>query len=103
MPFPIEPHVQNTSLSSVVDITVPQGTVYITIQASVQNVRLTMDGIAKGASFSSVVRTGTAPTSTIGQVLRTTDAIALIPLDPYVVIRVIEEAGGAKLDYQFFG
>lgn len=103
MPFPIGTHTQNTSLSSVVDIIVPQGTVYIAIQASVQDVRMTMDGIASGARFSSKTRTGTAPTATVGNRLGSTDPIANIPVDPCVVIRFIEAAAGAKLDYQFFG
>lgn len=80
-------HQQNTSLSSAQPITVPEQANALLLQATSQNVRFRLDeGI---------------PTTSVGFQLRSGDPAVIIPLSAQRVIRFIEEAASAKLDYQF--
>jgi hypothetical protein len=87
--FPYAPnggHQQATNLSSVQALLLAAGTTGIIVQATTQNVRIRIDG--------------GNPTATLGFQIRAGDPAVLIPLWPNAVVRAIEEAATAKLDYQ---
>jgi hypothetical protein len=83
---PLANHVQNTSLSSVQSLLLPAGANGVLLQATSQNVRIRIDGVA--------------PTASVGFQIRAGDPVVLIPLWQNATIRAIEEAASAKLDYQ---
>lgn len=84
---PVGAHTQNSSLSSAVTLTIPDGASKIMLQVQTQNVRLTIDG--------------TAPTTSKGFQLKAGNPALLIPLGRATALKVIEEAATAVLDYQF--
>lgn len=79
---------QITSLSTSTSLTVPAGAAIAVIQCETQNVRWRDDG--------------SAPTATVGMLMRTTDA-------PYVfegslaAIRFIEATASAKINVTYYG
>jgi hypothetical protein len=85
---PVGTHTSNSSLGSVVALTPPPGADQLLIQALTQNVRFTLDG--------------TAPTSSLGFMLKAGDSPVLIPIGATgQVIKVIEETAGGIIQYQW--
>ena len=80
-------HTQNTSLSGVVSVTVPDGANAVLLTARTQNVCYTLDG--------------TAPTASKGLLLKAGDSTVMVPCNPGSTLKFIEETTSAKLDYQF--
>ena len=80
-------HTQNTSLSSVVSVTVPALANGVIIGAQTKSVFFTLDG--------------TDPTDTKGFILVADQAATLVPVYSGQVLKFIEAAASAKLDYQF--
>lgn len=86
---PYNAHVDGLSISSAQTLTPPDSNVTkLLIQALTQNVRITLDG-------------ATTPTATIGFQIKAGDPMMIIPIGSRTVIRVIEEASGADLQYQW--
>lgn len=83
---PVGAHGTNTNIAAAFTLTPPAGAYRLVIQALGQNVRYTLDG--------------TAPTATVGFVLAAGDT-ALIQLGARMTIRVIQEAAGAAIAYQW--
>lgn len=84
---PIGSHTQNSTLSTVQSVTVPVGASSIILQVQTQNVRFTIDG--------------TAPTSSKGfRVTAGNDPLGF-SVKAGQVLKFIEEATSAVLDYQF--
>lgn len=87
-PFvPLGDHVSDSSLSSAETLTAQSGATALLIQALTQNVRFTLDG--------------TTPTATVGFQLKAGDPPVLIPISYDTAVKVIEEASGAVLQYQW--
>lgn len=84
---PLGAHVDGETIVSATTITPPDDATKILIQAMDQNVRITFDG--------------TAPTATLGFQLKAGDPMLLIPLGDDMVIKVIEEAATADIQYQW--
>ena len=84
---PVGAHNDGLAISSATTITIPDGATKIMIQALTQNVRLTLDG--------------TAPTTSKGFQLQVGQMPVILPLGRSTVIKVIEEAATADLQYQF--
>ena len=84
---PVGAHNDGLAISSATTITIPDGATKIMIQALTQNVRFTLDG--------------TAPTTSKGFQLQVGQMPVIIPLGRSTVIKVIEEAATADLQYQF--
>lgn len=84
--IPIGGHTQQGSLSSVKAITVPVGASGILIQATGQNVRITLDN--------------TPPTPTRGFQLKASDPTLFLAASPSTVIQAIEEQASATIDWQ---
>lgn len=84
---PVGAHSSGATISSVATITPPEGATKIMIQALTQNVRLTLDGTAATTSLGFQIKAGEAP--------------IIIPLGNATVIKVIQEAATASLQYQF--
>ena len=84
---PVGAHNDGLAISSATTITIPDGATKIMIQTLTQNVRLTLDG--------------TAPTTSKGFQLQVGQMPVIIPLGRSTVIKVIEEAATADLQYQF--
>jgi len=84
---PVGAHSSGATISSVVTLTIPEGATKIMIQALTQNVRITLDG--------------TAATSSVGFQIKAGEAPIVIPLGNSTVIKVIQEAATASLQYQF--
>ena len=80
-------HTQNTSLSSAVSVTVPEGANAVFLNAQSQNVFYTLDG--------------TAPTTTKGLMLKADNGSVMLPVFPGQTLKFIEASASAKLDYQF--
>jgi len=80
-------HTQNTSLSGVVSVTVPDGATAVLVNARSQAVAMTLDG--------------TAPTATKGLLLEADKGTILIPVQRGQTLKFIEATASAKLDYQF--
>ena len=84
---PVGAHVDGPTISSATTLTAPANATKILIQALDQNVRFTLDG--------------TAPTATKGFRLTAGDPPILIPLGNTTVLKVIQEAATADLQYQW--
>ena len=84
---PVGAHNDGATISSATTITIPDGATKIMIQALTQNVRLTLDG--------------TAPTTSKGFQLQVGQLPVTLPLGRSTVVKVIEEAATADLQYQF--
>lgn len=84
---PVGAHVDGPTITSAVTLTPPEGATKVLLQAVAQNVRITFDG--------------TVPTATKGFQIVASDPPSLWPLGNNAVIKVIEETGGADLQYQW--
>jgi len=84
---PLGSHVDGTVISSATTLTPPAAATKLLIQAMAQNIRITFDG--------------TTPTATTGFQLKAEDPMLLIPLGDAMVIKVIEEAATADIQYQW--
>jgi hypothetical protein len=85
---PVGDHTQNTTLSSIQDIDVPETAADCLMQATGAGVRITLDG-------------STDPTSTKGFLLPADGPIQKIPVNSGNRVRALQTSSGAKLDYQF--
>ena len=86
---PVGAHVDGTVITAAVTLTPPTGATKLLIQALSQNIRITLDG--------------TTPDATTGFQLAAGDPMLLIPLGNNTVVRVIEEAATADINYQWCG
>ena len=84
---PVGAHVNDASIASADELTVPDGATKLLIQASGADVRYTLDG--------------TTPTAAIGFTLVAGLGPVIILLEDGVVVTLIEETTDAILDYQF--
>lgn len=84
---PVGSHVDGTVITGVVTLTPPTGATKILIQAIDQAIRFTLDG--------------TNPSATCGFSLKATDPVLLLPLGNSTVLKVIEEAATADIQYQW--
>ena len=84
---PVGAHNDGLAISSATTITIPDGATKIMIQALGQNVRFTLDG--------------TAPEAAKGFQLKAGDPVMVLPLGAGTVLKVIQEAATADLQYQF--
>lgn len=83
----VDAHSSGTDISSAVTLTPPAGANRILIQALTQNVRYTLDG--------------TDPTSTLGFQLKAGDGPIVLSMGQAIVLKVIQEAATASLQYQW--
>lgn len=87
---PVGAHTRNTSLSSVVTLTPPDGATKLLIQAVAQNVRYVLDG--------------STPSATVGFQMVASDPPIIIPLHKDTnSIKIIQETAGAEVQYQWGG
>ena len=86
---PMGSHVDGTVITSAVTLTPPAGATKLLIQAIDQNIRITLDG--------------TTPDATTGFQIKAGDPMLLIPLGNATVVRVIEEAATADIQYLWGG
>lgn len=84
---PLGSHNSGLTISSVQTLTPPAGATKLLVQALTQNIRYTIDG--------------SNPSTTSGFQLKAGDPPIIIPLGNRTIIKVIEESGGASLQYQF--
>lgn len=84
---PVGSHYDGTAINASVTLTPPTGATKILIQALTQNVRFTLDG--------------TTPEAAKGFQLAAGDPPTLIPLGNGTVLKVIEEAATADIQYQW--
>jgi hypothetical protein len=82
---PVGDHVDGPDISSAVTLTAPTGATKIMIQAVTQNIRYTLDG--------------TAPTTSVGFLLKADDPAVILPLGNNTTIKVIQVAATADLQY----
>lgn len=80
-------HSSDLAIATAQTLTKPTGATKLMIQALSQNVRYTLDG--------------TAPTASSGFQLRAGDPPVIIPIGSNTVIKVIQEATTASLQYQW--
>ena len=80
-------HSDGTNIAAAVTLTPPVGATRILIQAVTQNIRWTIDG--------------TVPTANIGFQLSTTFGPVVLQLGSNAVLKVIQEAATADLEYQW--
>lgn len=84
---PVGAHSSGLTISSATTITIPDAASKWMVQALAQNVRYTLDG--------------TAPEAAKGFQLKAGDPPVIIPLGNATVIKAIQEAATASLQYQF--
>ncbi len=84
---PLGSHYDGTTISSATTLTPATGATKIMIQALTQNVRFTLDG--------------TAPEAAKGFQLKAGDGAVVIPLGNSTVLKVIQEAATADIQYQW--
>lgn len=84
---PLGAHSDGATISSATTLTPATGATKILIQALTQNVRFTLDG--------------TAPEAAKGFQLKAGDPPVIIPLGNATVLKVIQEAATADLQYQW--
>lgn len=85
--IPVGAHTVNSSIGSATPISVPSGANALLVQATVQNIRYTIDGSTPTPSAGFTLKAGNDP------------MILLAPTED-VVFTFIAETGGAVLDYQ---
>ena len=83
---PVGAHNDGLDISSAVTITIPTGATKILMQVQTQNARYTLDG--------------TAPTASKGFQLKDGDPPIIITFGNATVLKMIEEAATADLQYQ---
>lgn len=87
--LPIGNHTSNSSLSSVVTLTIPANATGVYVQAITQNIRF-------------VYWNGTQnPTTTVGFQIKAGDPPVLIPATTGQLLKFLEETASAVLQYQF--
>ena len=86
-PMPLAAEVPNTSLSSVVEITLLAGCDYLTFQATSQNVRFSFDSV---------------PTASVGWQATAGVFLTLWAPKGATYLKVIEETASAKIRYRQF-
>jgi len=84
---PVGSHSDGVDISSAVTLTPATGSVKLLIQALEQNIRYTLDG--------------TVPTASKGFQIKAGDPPITIPIGDDTVIKVIEEAATADMQYQW--
>jgi len=84
---PVGAHNSGLDVSSVATLAIPAGADKLMLQAITQNCRYTLDG--------------TAATTSVGFQLKAADPPRVVYVGSDAVIKVIEEAGTAVLQYQF--
>ena len=84
---PLGAHSSGATISSATTLTPATGATKLLVQALTQNVRFTLDG--------------TEPTASLGFQIMAGDAPFIIPVGNGTVIKVIEEAATASLQYQW--
>lgn len=84
---PIGSHLENTSLSTAVSLSKPNGCVYLLLQSLAQNIRYRFDGIS--------------PDNNTGFQLTAGDPPILIDMSRINQITIIEETSGAIIQYQW--
>lgn len=84
---PVGAHSDGATISSATTLTAPTLATKIMIQALTQNVRFTLDG--------------TAPEAAKGFQLKAGDPPVILPLGNATVLKVIQEAATADLQYQW--
>ncbi len=90
LPFsPLGTHTKNASLSSAVTLTAPAGASFLMIQATGQNVLITLDG--------------TVPTASTGFTLYAGDPPSLVPIAEDTVVKAIESTSTGTINYLFGG
>lgn len=82
-------HTQNSSLSSAVDIDIPDQATRVMLSATTQNVRVTVDG-------------STDPTASKGLLIKAGENPVILPVPSAGTLKAIEASASAVLDYQFF-
>ena len=90
MDFPFSPigvHVSAPNIASATTLTPASGATKILWQALTANVRYTLDG--------------SAPTASTGFQIKAGDPPFIIQLSDNITIKVIQEAGGADLEYEW--
>lgn len=85
---PIGNHNSTEDLGSATTISVPSGASKAMIQAVDQNIRYTLDG--------------STPTATHGFQLAASNEPVLIPVGDGITLKMLEEAGAAELQIQWF-
>lgn len=86
---PVGNHTRNASLGTAVTLTAPTGATKLLIQALTQDVRYTLDN--------------STPSSTNGFLMVADDPPLLIPLGPDTIVKIIQDAAGAEVQYQWGG
>jgi hypothetical protein len=84
---PIGAHQEDTTVSSATTLTPETGATKLLLQALAQNVRFTLNG--------------TTPTATLGFQLTAGDPPIMIPIKASQVVKVIEEAASANIEFQW--
>jgi hypothetical protein len=84
---PIGAHSSGTTISAATTLTPAEGATKLLIQALTKNVRFTLDG--------------TAPEAAKGFQIAADDAPFIIPIGEDTVVKVIQEAATASLQYQW--
>lgn len=84
---PLGGHYDGTTISSATELTPPDGAKKLMIQALDKNVRITLDG--------------TTPTATCGFRLTAGDPPMIIPISVLTIVKVIQEAATADIQYQW--
>lgn len=86
---PLGAHNSGLAIASAQTLGIPSGSTQWIVQALTQNVRVTFDG--------------TTPTASLGFQLKAGDPPIIFPVSRNTVIKVIQEAATASLQYQFGG
>ena len=88
VPAANQPHTARATLSAVVTLNIPQGVSYIMMQALAQNICYTLDGSTPSTDNGFRLVVGNEPT-------------VLPVVNGRTMLRFIEAAGGAVLQYQY--
>lgn len=88
---PVGTHTRNTLLGTAVTLTLPSNACGIFLQVESGNINYTIDGT-----------TPTTGATGVGFKQGTADGVVRIDLFPGAVVRVIEQASGAVIQYQYF-
>jgi hypothetical protein len=82
-------HSGGLDISAAQTLTQPNGATWLLVQALTQNVRLTLDG--------------TLPSGSVGFQIKAGDPPVLIPVTHNTIVRVVQEAATASLQFQWGG